>query len=53
MMRSSGILVVEQNETVACLACDWEGQLVTWTDPEIHKWGFTCPRCTTEEVRDY
>ena len=53
MSRSSGVNVREftiyadcgdENEDTGEI-CDFEGDVDAWEDPELHVWGWKCPKC--------
>lgn len=60
-MSSSGVEVEEFLLDVYCgveneegETCEFEAEVLAWSDPEIHAWGWVCPACRYEHERyDY
>jgi hypothetical protein len=52
-LESSGVDAYFRDETVHCLACDWEGLIEVFIDRETNVYYFECPACTTPTSEDY
>lgn len=48
---SSGQLLEEYVATDDCDYCPYSGRVDKWFDPELHRGGFTCPSCNTDNDR--
>lgn len=48
---SSGQMLEEFVATDDCDHCGYSGRVDKWFDPELHRGGFTCPSCNTDNDR--